>query len=302
MSERRMFAKTIIDSDAFLDMPHSTQLLYFHLSMRADDEGFINNPKSIMRNVGCKDDDIKLLIAKKFIIPFDSGIVVIKHWRIHNYIQKDRFVETKYKEERATLALDENKAYTTSKTPCIQNVSITDTQYSIGKDSIGKDSIEKDKTKEEKKIFNEFSNGDDKLLETLNEFEKMRKLIKKPMTDRAKTMLLNKLRTFPKEQWIAILEQSIEHDWQTIYKLQTDDSSNTTKQTLPKNENDLVEYPPRSGNMIAKSKALELREEINRKIQKATSDEIEDLVVSPWTGDNITRIEYEIQRKAFDER
>ena len=106
-----MFAKTIIDSDAFLDMPANTQLLYFHLSMRADDDGFINNPKKIQRMVGCSDDDIKLLIAKKFIIPFESGIVVIKHWKIHNYIAKDRYTETKYKEEKGMLMLDENNAY-----------------------------------------------------------------------------------------------------------------------------------------------------------------------------------------------
>lgn len=112
MAERRMFAKTIIDSDAFLDMPLSTQALYFHLSMRADDEGFINNPKKIQRMTGCSDDDLKLLCAKNFIIPFESGVVVIKHWRIHNYIRADRLVETKYKEERVLLEVKDNGAYT----------------------------------------------------------------------------------------------------------------------------------------------------------------------------------------------
>lgn len=137
MAERRMFAKTIIDSDAFLDMPHSTQLLYFHLSMRADDDGFINNPKNIMRMIGCKDDDLSVLITKKFIIPFENGIVVIKHWRVHNYIAKDRYKETKYKEEKAMLTLDENNSYTT----CIQPVYKMDTQDRLGKDSIGKDRL-----------------------------------------------------------------------------------------------------------------------------------------------------------------
>ncbi len=138
MAERRMFAKTIIDSDAFLDMPQSTQLLYFHLSMRADDDGFINNPKSIMRNVGCKEDDIRILSGKKFIIPFESGVVVIKHWKIHNYIQKDRYHETKYKNEKSTLDTDENGAYT----QCIQDVSNMDTQVrlELGKDRLGEDS------------------------------------------------------------------------------------------------------------------------------------------------------------------
>ena len=147
MAERRMFAKTIIDSDAFLDMSLSTQALYFHLSMRADDEGFVNNPKKIQRMIGCGDDEMKMLIAKKFIIPFESGVCVIKHWRIHNYIQKDRFKETVYQEEKQHLELKENKAYTYIENPmdtiCIQDVSKMDSQYSIGKDSIGKDSIDK---------------------------------------------------------------------------------------------------------------------------------------------------------------
>lgn len=138
MAERRMFAKTIIDSDAFLDMPLSTQALYFHLSMRADDEGFINNPKKIQRMTGCSDDDLKLLCAKNFIIPFESGIVVVKHWRIHNYIQKDRFKETVYKEERQLLSVKKNGAYTLD-TECIQDGYSLETQDSIGKDSIGKD-------------------------------------------------------------------------------------------------------------------------------------------------------------------
>ena len=138
MAERRMFAKTIIDSDAFLDMPLSAQALYFHLSMRADDDGFVNNPRKIQRMIGASDDDIKLLIAKQFIIPFDSGIVVIKHWKIHNYIQKDRYKPTNYKEERAMLSLEGNGVYT----ECIHNAPNSDTQVRSGKVSIGKDRLE----------------------------------------------------------------------------------------------------------------------------------------------------------------
>ena len=153
MAERRMFAKTIIDSDAFLDMPLSTQALYFHLSMRADDDGFINNPKKIQRMVGAADDDLKVLIAKNFIIPFESGIVVIKHWRIHNYLRNDRYTETVYQEEKAQLQLKDNKAYTLSaRYPIgipsgIPNGYQLDTQDSIGKDSEDKDSIDTTKRK-----------------------------------------------------------------------------------------------------------------------------------------------------------
>lgn len=107
-----MFAKTIIDSDAFLDMPTSARLLYYDLGMRADDDGFVNSPKKIMRTIGATTDDMNILIAKKFIIPFENGIVVIKHWRIHNYIRQDTYTETPYRDEKKMLVIDENKAYT----------------------------------------------------------------------------------------------------------------------------------------------------------------------------------------------
>ena len=139
MAERRMFAKTIVTSDAFLDMPLSARCLYFTLGMLADDDGFVNNPKSIMRQVGASQDDLNLLLVKRFILAFDSGVIVIKHWRIHNYIQKDRYKESKYLEEKASLMIDEKGAYT----ECIQDVYKVDTQVRLGKDSIGKDRLGK---------------------------------------------------------------------------------------------------------------------------------------------------------------
>ena len=114
MAERRMFAKTIVLSDAFLDMPLSARCLYFTLGMLADDDGFVNSPKSIMRQAGASTDDLNLLMAKRFILNFDSGVIVIKHWRIHNYIQKDRYQETKYLEEKSELCIDSKGAYTTT--------------------------------------------------------------------------------------------------------------------------------------------------------------------------------------------
>ena len=138
LAERRMFAKKITESDAFLDMPSSTQMLYFHLSMNADDDGFVNNPKKIQWMCGASDDDFKLLVAKSFVILFESGIIVIKHWKMHNYIQSDRYRPTDYVDEKSMLGVKRNKAYTLDEnkmyTKCIQDVS-------VGKDSIGKDSI-----------------------------------------------------------------------------------------------------------------------------------------------------------------
>lgn len=136
-----MFAKKITESDTFLDMPSSTQMLYFHLSMNADDDGFVNNPKKIQRMCGASDDDFKLLIAKSFVILFESGVIVIKHWKMHNYIQSDRYRPTDYVEEKSMLGLKKNKAYTLDEekmdTRCIQDVSVG--KVSKGKDSIGKD-------------------------------------------------------------------------------------------------------------------------------------------------------------------
>lgn len=146
MAEKRMFAQKIIDSDAFLDMPLSSQALYFHLSMRADDEGFINNPKKIQRMIGASDDDMKVLLAKNFIIAFESGVIVIKHWKIHNYIRADRLVKTAYIDERALLEIKENGAYTMLGSLCPADVSqVTDKcQADVSIDKIRLDKNSKD--------------------------------------------------------------------------------------------------------------------------------------------------------------
>ena len=141
MAERRMFAKTIVLSDAFLDMPLSARCLYFTLGMFADDDGFVNSPKGIMRQAGCSEDDMKVLLAKKFLLAFDSGVIVIKHWRINNYLRNDRYMPTKYIDEKAMLSEDENNAYTLSKPVGIPSNGIP----SIGKDSIGKDRLDSSK-------------------------------------------------------------------------------------------------------------------------------------------------------------
>lgn len=233
MAERRMFAKTIIDSDAFLDMPQSSQLLYFHLSMRGDDEGFINNPKSIMRNVGCKEDDIKLLIAKKFLIPFESGVVVIKHWKIHNYIQKDRFTPTKYQEEKAMLTLDENKAYT----PCIHSVSALDTQDRLGKVSIelGKDNIPPKNESSSAKVTQKadafaylVAEYDDEIRSLLLDWLAVRKAKRAAATEKAIMLNLNKLEKMAKESNLTVteyLEEVIRRGWAAFFPISSFEKS-----------------------------------------------------------------------------
>lgn len=140
MAQRRMFSKKITETDLFLDMPMSSQCLYFHLNMSADDDGFIGNAKTIRRMIGASEDDLKLLLAKEFLFPFDSGVVVVKDWKIHNYIRTDRYNETVYQEEKKQLKQLENGRYEIGIPNVIPEVHQMDTQVRLGKDRLGKDS------------------------------------------------------------------------------------------------------------------------------------------------------------------
>jgi len=175
MAERRMFAKTIVTSDAFLDMPMSARCLYFTLGMFADDDGFVNSPKSIMRQVGATQDDMQILIAKKFVLLFDSGVIVIKHWRINNYLRSDRYKETTYIEEKAELTVEDNGAYTKNNDGIPTGIPMVDhceTHNSIGKDSI------------DKNIYGEFKNV--RLKE--EEFTKLKEKFPKDYKDRIEAL------------------------------------------------------------------------------------------------------------------
>ncbi len=138
MAKKRMFSQQITESDAFLDMPLSTQALYFHLGMAADDDGFINSPKRIQRMIGASDDDLMLLVVKNFIIPFESGVVVIKHWRINNYIRSDRYTPTVYTDEKSMIVEKKNRVYSLKNAQGIPLVYQTDTQYRLDKNRLDK--------------------------------------------------------------------------------------------------------------------------------------------------------------------
>lgn len=232
MARRRMFSLDIVDTDIFLEMPQSAQNLYFHLGMRADDDGFVDNPRKIMKIIGACEDDIKILFAKQFIIPFESGICVIRHWKIHNYIQSDRYKETLYVNEKNQLNQDENGTYT----QCIQTGYKLDTQVRLGKDSEDKDRKGKSKISKKIDVFLEYSQDNHELYQVLCEFEKMRNKKEKPLTDRAKKMLITKLNDISLciEIQIKILEQSIFHTWDSVYPLKDDNnySNNKSKSNL----------------------------------------------------------------------
>lgn len=145
MAERRMFAKTIVLSDAFLDMPMSARNLYFTLGMVADDDGFVNNPRSIMRQCGASDGDMHALLNNKFVILFETGVIVIKHWRINNYLRSDRYVPTKYHEEKDELTVDENGSYHLTEKAGIPDGIPSNGIPRIGKDSLVEGSVEEDR-------------------------------------------------------------------------------------------------------------------------------------------------------------
>ena len=138
MADKRMFAKTIVLSDAFLDMPMSARCLYFTLGMIADDDGFVNQPRSVMRQCGASEDDMKVLISKKFVIVFENGVIVIKHWRINNYLRNDRYKETAYTEEKEQLVMDKNGGYHLKEEFGIPSIGIP----SIDKNRLDKESID----------------------------------------------------------------------------------------------------------------------------------------------------------------
>lgn len=228
MANRRMFSLDIVNTDSFLDMSASAQALYFHLGMRADDDGFIASPKRITNMVGCNVDDLKLLIAKGFVIQFKSGILVITHWKINNYLRPDRYRPTLHQNEKAMLECSEN-GYNLP-TIGIPDAVKMDTQYSIGKDSKEKDSIVEDNIKASKRPKIYFPN-DESLNQAFMEYLEMRKKIKKPMTDRAVELAMKKLKELSaipfsegidNDVAIKILEQSTMNCWQGLFPLKED--------------------------------------------------------------------------------
>lgn len=229
MAERRMFAKSIVTSDAFLDLPMSARCLYFTLGMFCDDDGFCNQPKSIMRQVGATADDMNILIAKKFLLVFDNGVIVIKHWRIHNYIRSDRYHETNYKEEKAQLSLDENGAYTRNQIgggipTGIPEVSECETEVRVGKDKKGKDI---------------YADVPEDIKEAFMEWVDMRKTIKKPITSKTTvTRALNTLNKLAKrtDKKIAIINQSTDRCWQSFYELKEEVSKPKAYKEFEKEE------------------------------------------------------------------
>lgn len=240
MARKRMFDLEIVDTDLFLEMPQSTQNLYFHLGMRADDDGFVSNPKKIIRTIGANNDDLRILFSKQFVIPFESGIVVIRHWKLNNYLRKDRYVETIYKEEKKQLIEDENGIYNLNVTNGIPNGNQVATNgiHSIEENSIDKISIEENSSSS---VNNVLYNPDAEkiqkvMIETIgttninNIKECINYLDKLPLE--LIEYALRKTARIERPSWqytIPILESYIRKNLKTLEEVQADDLKHKTK-------------------------------------------------------------------------
>lgn len=242
MARKRMFDLEVVDTDLFLEMPQSTQNLYFHLSMRADDDGFVSNPKKIIRTVGANEDDLKILFSKQFVIPFESGVVVIRHWKLNNYLRKDRYTETIYKEEKRMLREDENGVYNLDTSLGIPNGNqiATNGLHSIEKNSREKISIDKSSSSVNNNLYNlEAEKLQEIMIETIgttninNIKECMDYLDKLPFE--LIEYALRKTARIERPSWqytIPILESYIDKGFETIDEVKADDLRHNNKNTV----------------------------------------------------------------------
>lgn len=261
MARRRMFSLDVVDTDKFMDMPPTTQNLYFHLGMRADDDGFVSSPKKVAMICGSCATDLQLLVSNDFIIPFENGVILITDWKANNYLRKDRYTESRFKEYLDTVEVDNDKyivaASSTSLTCGIpkDNQTVdkrhTDGCHRLGKDRIelGKDSkstmdrsasgkdVENQNVKDRKHDQIKYSD-DPELDEAIHEFIKFRKGVKKPMSDRAITLMMNKLESLShdKHEQVQILNQSIMQGWTGLYALKDDDKSRGQSRSVHNNQ------------------------------------------------------------------
>lgn len=237
MAQRRMFSPEIVNSDAFLEMPPSTQALYFQLGMKADDDGFVN-PKMVMRTIGSTEDELKVLIGKRFVLPFENGVIVIKHWRVNNLVRKDWYRPSIYSEQKAKLFVKPNGIYTLDEgqgvplldDPRQRTVTEPSTQVRLGKDRIGK--VKKD-------TQSAFELPDWLNKEAWIEWEQFRKGIRKTLTELSVKKQLKFLEANKKDH-VAIIERSILNGWTGLFPLAGDQKKPTNALAVPKGKYDNV--------------------------------------------------------------
>lgn len=225
-----MFSMKIVGSDAFLDMPFTSRELYFQMGMYADDDGFVS-PRKIMRMIGAGEDDLKILIAKRFLIPFENGVVVVKHWKMNNELKKDRYTPTQYSEQKDTLYLKENGAYTQDPKqgtklltePWKQNGDILEPQVRLDKVRKGKDS------KQGVELPNWLNK--EKWQEWMD-YRKERRLTCTETTLKKQIKLLEA----NQNQHVAMIEKSITNGWQGLFPITDGKSKPTVYKNKGENE------------------------------------------------------------------
>lgn len=254
MAKKRMFTLDVVNSDAFLDLPLSSQSLYFQLAMRADDDGFIGNPKRMTAYLGASPDDLKLLIANRFLLDFPSGVVCIKHWKMHNTLKNDRIEPTVYQEELGSLFLKPNKSYTDhpAETECFQNVSkkipSVETKC-FQKDSIDidigevKDSYREDIEKESGQT-EAYVALDKNLLTAFIGYKAFRKSAGKPLTTEQQIALINKLNAYPEADRLEIIVTATERGWMSFFPLdkKRKQESSINKKIDNPNEDEVLKF------------------------------------------------------------
>ena len=245
MANKRMINASVVSNDLFVDMPLSAQCLYFHLNVNADDDGFVDSPKRIQRSIGACDDDLKLLIAKGFIIAFQSGVIVITHWKMHNTIKKDRYAKTIHTKELNQLYVEENKAYSLLGSEMDpdwnQNGTKMDPQIRLDKNRLDKNRL--DKNKEEKSetfvsVLDAYTSNSD-LRDALDGYVQMRRKSKE-FTVRALKLNLKKLDSISSDDYTKaeIVNKSIERGWKGFFPLSNNRATGCANNKHERNELD----------------------------------------------------------------
>ena len=243
MAERRMFAKTIIDSDMFIDMPMSARLLYYDLAMRADDDGFVSGPRTIVRTIGCNAGDLKQLEAAGYVISFNSGVLVVTDWKVNNTLKSDRHTKTVYQRELSLLEESTSKRYILSNHGTIaepdwnHNGTQLEPQYSIEKNRVVKGRLDKESKaaaaagepdNRSCDVFSTFADGDGELLQALRDYDRMRREKHKSLTDTMRRSLCQQLdEEFHRCEWVQIIKQATRQGWLKFYPLDKDKPTNT---------------------------------------------------------------------------
>lgn len=243
MANKRMFSVDVVETDAFLDLPPKTQALYFHLGMRADDDGFVSSPRTIVRTIGCTTGDLKQLEAAGYVISFSSGVLVVTDWKVNNTLKSDRYRKTMFQNELALLKESASKRYILSDNGTIsepirnQNGNQQEPQYSIVKDSVEKCRLEQESNAaaaagepdtSPADIFTTFADGDGELLQALQDYDRMRKEKRKSLTDTMRRSLCLQLdEEFHRCEWTEVVKQATRQGWLKFYPLDKDKPTNT---------------------------------------------------------------------------